>query len=433
MKAVILVLALALASSAAGAAPLTIVHARAWTMTDVEPIDNATIVIADRHIVSVITRAVPPAGATVVDARGRTVTPGLMSGGTQLGLAEVASAADTDDRSVATGPLGAAFDVQYALDANSVQLPVARADGLTRAMDMPGGTAVAPFTGLGTLIHLVTGPNIVERSRAAVFAAIGEATLDKAGGSRAAQWILLRNALAEARVLAGKQPSIVPRDQIIGRLDAEALASVLTRAVPLAIVVNRESDIRQAIRLAADYRVRVVIVGGVEAWRVAPQLAAAAIPVVLDPEANLPQDFDQLGARLDNAAILQRAGVEIAFTVSGNTIYLSYDAGLALREGAGMAVANGLPYLAALRAVTLAPARIWGAAALTETLAPGAPADLVIWDGDPLEPSSAPAAVYVDGRQTSLRTRQTELRDRYAPARAADPLPAGYSVPQPTQ
>ncbi len=415
-----------LASAGADAATLAIVHARAWTMTTAAPIDDATIIVADGRVVSVSTGGSPPSGATVVDARGRIVTPGLMSGGTQLGLAEVAGAADTDDRSVATGPLGAAFDIQYALDANSVLLPVARADGLTRAMDMPGGAAVAPFTGLGAILHLVPGADIVERPRAAVFATVGDATLDKAGGSRAAQWILLRHALDEARTLAGRPPNLAPRDQAITRLDAAALAPVLARTIPLAITANRESDIRQAIRLARDEHVRVVIVGGVEAWRVAADLAAASIPVVLDPEANLPQDFDQLGARLDNAAILQRAGVEIGFTVSGNTIYLSYDAGLALREGAGMAVANGLPYAAALRAVTVAPQKIWGAVPLSGTLSPGAPADLVIWDGDPLEPSNAPVAVYVDGRETSLRTRQTALRDRYAPARAADPLPPGY-------
>ncbi len=411
---------------AAPAAPVAIVHACTWTMLTGAPVENATIIFDGARIVSVIAGGAPPPEATIVDAHGRTVTPGLMSGGTQLGLAEVASEANTDDRSVAAGPLGAAFDVAYAINPNSVQLPVARADGLTRAMIMPGGAAVSPFTGLGAVIHLLPSGEIVERARAAVFVTVGEPTLERAGGSRGAQWVLLHNALDEARLLAGRPPSLAQRDQLISHLDAAALIPLLARTVPLAIAANRESDIRQAIRLTRDYHIRVVIVGGVEAWRAAAELAAAAIPVVLDPEASLPQDFDQLGARLDNAAMLSRAGVAIAFTVSGNTIYLSYDAGLALREGAGIAVANGLPYAAALRAVTVAPARIWGAAPLAGVLAAGAPADLVIWDGDPLEPSSAPVAVYVDGREMSLRTRQTELRDRYAPSRAADPLPPGY-------
>ncbi|WP_293857791.1 amidohydrolase family protein [Sphingomonas sp. SCN 67-18] len=158
----------------------------------------------------------------------------------------------------------------------------------------------------------------------------------------------------------------------------------------------------------------------------APELAAAAIPVVIDPESNLPYSFDELGARLDNPALLRKAGVTIAFSVAGGGLHLSYNAGLALREGAGIAVANGLPYAEALKAITLNPAAIWGIGDRFGTLTAGADADIVIWDGDPLEPSSAPAVLLVQGREVSLTTRQTELRDRYVPARAEDALPPGY-------
>ena len=144
----------------------------------------------------------------------------------------------------------------------------------------------------------------------------------------------------------------------------------------------------------------------------------------LDPQADLPQTFDAIGARLDNAALLARAGVTIAFSVSGNGIYLSYDAGIDMREGAGIAVANGLPYADALSAITKGPAAIWGIDH-GGTLAPGADADLVIWDGDPLEPASAPLAVFIDGVEASLATRQTALRDRYAPGRQ-DAMPPAY-------
>jgi hypothetical protein len=135
-----------------------------------------------------------------------------------------------------------------------------------------------------------------------------------------------------------------------------------------------------------DYKLRIVIVGGAEAWRVAPELAREHVAVVLDPLAALPMTYDEIGARRDNAARLAKAGVTIAFTVTGQGIYLSYDAGSALREGAGVAVANGLPYADALRALTLNPAQIWGVGKKYGTLEPGRDADLVIWDGDPLEP-----------------------------------------------
>ena len=194
--------------------------------------------------------------------------------------------------------------------------------------------------------------------------------------------------------------------------------------MPLAIAAARESDIRQAIALGDDYGVRIVIVGGQSAWKVAPLLAARKIPVVLNPFDDLPATFDELGARLDNAAILDKAGVMIAFSVPG--IHMSHDAGSALREAAGLAVANGLPWEAALRAVTINPARIFGVGDHYGTLAVGMDADLVIWDSDPLEPGSAPTTVLVQGRDVSLITRQTLLRDRYHPRHHDDPWPPAY-------
>jgi imidazolonepropionase-like amidohydrolase len=421
MRLLLALILLLVFGAPAPAETIAIINATAFTGKSAQPLRNATILAADGRILSMAAGGAPPAGARVIDAAGRMVTPGLMNGATHLGLTEVSAAEETNDQAVSSGPLGPAFDVQYALNANSVLIPVARADGLTRAMSYPAGASTAPFSGMGAVIRLIDGPDLVDRPRAAMFVAVGSATSAKTGGSRAGQWALLRNHLDEARVFALSAKSLAPRDQLLNRLDVAALGDVLAGRMPLVIAAQRESDIRQAVRLAADYRIRPVILGGAEAWRAASELAAAKIPVVLDPMANLPMSFDQIGARLDNAALLDRAGVTIAFTVPGFGIHLSYNAGFALREGAGLAVANGLPYAAALNALTINPARIWGIADHYGAIAPGQDADLVIWDGDPLEPSSAPTMVFVRGRQASLVTRQSELRDRYAPPRGAGP------------
>lgn len=404
-------------AGAASAETLAITRARAYTLTSDRPIENATIVVTDGRISRVGAALPPPAGARVIDAQGRIVTPGLMSGATQLGLVEVASEDDASDHSLASGPLGAAFDVQYALDANSLPVEQARADGVTRAMSFPGSSAVAPFAGTGALLTLNEGADILDRPRAAVFAVIGGASATAAGGSRGAQWVLLRDALTEARDV-GTARAHDPRDRLFPRVDLEALRTVLCGHAPLGIFAKRESDIRQAIALGRDFGIRIVLLDGAEAWRVAPLLAKTRTPVVLDPLAALPMSYDELGARADNAAILSKAGVEIAFSVPGAGIYLSYNTGPALREAAGTAVANGMPYLEALRALTAGPARIWGVADRYGTIEPGRAAALVIWDGDPLEATTAPLHVLVRGREVSRATRQSRLLDRYRPAAA---------------
>src|SRR5882757_2119870 len=239
---------------------------------------------------------------------------------------------------------------------------------------------------------------------------MGGRSSSDAGGSRAAEWKLLGVALDAAKVGLAAPPSPTTRTP-----DFLALEPVLAGKIPLAISVNRESDIRQAIKLGTDYSLKIVIIGGAEGWRAADALATAKIPVILDAEANLPAGFDELGARLDNAALLHRAGVTVAVVVVANGIHQSYNAGLSMREGAGLAVANGLPYIVGLKSITLAPAQIWGMADRCGTIASGSDADVVIWDGDPLEPSTLPVTVLIAGKEMSLVTHQTELRDRYLP------------------
>lgn len=408
----------------AEAETIAITGARLYTMTGPEALENATIVIRDGRIESVGAALPAPSDARVVDAAGRIVTPGLMNAGSQLGLVEVNAAEDTADASVTSGPLGAAFDIEYALNPNSTLIVQARADGLTRAVSFPSGSAGAPFSGTGAVLRLVEGADIVDRPKVAMFAIAGGMAAEQVGGSRSAQWILLRNALDEARQYRPTRKPAGPRDQLLNRLDIEALRPVVEGHMPLAIAAARESDIRQAVRLADDYQIRVIVCGGTEAWRVADLLAARRIAVVLNPFNNLPGTFDDIGARTDNAALLQRAGVTIAFSVPG--VHMSHDAGAVIREAAGIAVANGLPWPEALKALTVNPALIFGVADHYGTLAPGREADLVIWDGDPLEPSSAPQAVFVRGSAVSLETRQSKLRDRYSPLNRNDPWPPAY-------
>jgi imidazolonepropionase-like amidohydrolase len=388
----------------AGTQPLAIVHARAWTLTAPGPVEDATIAIEGGKIVAVMPGGAPPAGALVIDAHGEPVTPGLIDAASQLGLIEVSTAAATRDLASTAHGLGAGFDVRAALNGNSALVALARADGLTGALSYPDKSKTAPFAGEAALVRLREGSDILDRPAAALVAVIGGDQWSKGAGSRAAQWQLLRAAFDKAR--ASKARAVPGTDEA-------AIAATAKGETPLALFADRETDMREAARFATDYRVRLVVVGGAEAWRAADVLAAAHVAVVLDPQANQPVSFDALGNRLDAAAILTHAGVTVAFGVAGGAIELSFNAGINLREGAGLAVANGLPYLDALKAMTVNPHRLWGGG--SGTLAAGERADLVVWDGDPLEVSTNAVAVIVEGRPVPTDNRQRALEERYLP------------------
>jgi imidazolonepropionase-like amidohydrolase len=423
-------LALGFIASLSNAQTIAVIHAKAYVVPGLPAMEDATVLIKDGRIASIGPGIDLPANVRVIDAHGKIVTPGLMSSGTELGLVESGSE-DTTDHAVTTGSLGPAFDVQYALNPNSTLIPLARADGLTRAITFPSSTAIPPFSGLGAVLRLSEAEDILDRSQAAMFATIGGFSTSRAGGSRSAQWLLLREVLDEAQRFAtiakDERATLSERNYSLNRVNLLALVPVIQGKIPLALGVHRESDIRQAINLARDFKLKIVICGGDEAWRVAPALAGQKIPVVLNPFDDTPSTFDQIGARLDNAAILQRAGVKISFSVPG--VHLSHNAGSVIREVAGVAVANGLTWDQALRALTVNASETWGIDDHYGTLEPGKDADLVIWDGDPLEPINAPEMVLIRGKLVSLRTRQSELQERYSPKQKDNPWPPQYRLP----
>ena len=317
----------------------------------------------------------------MIDAGGKTVTPGWIDSGVQTGIVEIPlSAEGTADQNTSDTRVSAAFTVVDSFNGNSAAIPVTRVEGITRALVTPGGTGNV-FLGQGAVMDFSGAqiPASVTRAPAAMVAMLGEAGAGVAGGSRSTAMLRLREILDDARdygVNKAAFNSAQRRAYSRGRLDLEALQPVLRGQVPLAVQANRASDLLAAIRLAEEFKLRLVLLGAAEAGMVAPQLAAARVPVIIKPLTNIPT-FDSLGATLENAARLSRAGVTIALA--------SFDTQNSrnLRQEAGNAIANGLSRDAALAAVTLAPARVWGVADRVGSIDVGKDADLVVWSGDP--------------------------------------------------
>lgn len=392
----------------ATAQTFAITNAHILTPGPVGEVDNGTILVRDGKIVAAGRSVAVPPGTNTVDAKEEIVTPGLFAVNTALGLVEVNSVDGTIDGRTRNSRISAAFDVQYGLNPASVLIPAARLGGVTRAVVMPdyddgNKEREAPFAGMGAAISLGQDAAMMYKPGIGMVLELGEDGAARLGGSRAAQFVQLRQIFASLKV-----QWIPDNDLGLSEADHNALLPVVAGKMPLVVIVHRAADIRQVLTLAKEYPLKLILSGAEEAWQVAAEIAAMKVPVLLNPTSNIPSSFEQIGASLRNAAMLKAAGVEIA--ISGN------DSGHRVRDmryNAGIAVSRGLPMAAAIEAITLAPARIFGLADKVGSIEPGKQADLVIWDGDPLEALTEPVAIYIDGKDQPMQSRGTLLSDRY--------------------
>lgn len=372
-------------------------------------IDNATVLIRDGRIAAVGTSVAVPAGATRIDAGGKWVTPGLIESGGTLGLTEINAVQGTNEAFQRTSEVAASFNVAEGINPASTLIPVTRIEGITTALTWPQGHLIA---GQGVMIDLdgaTIEAMLVKASPAAMLATLSEQSKDEGGGSRAGAAARLRRVFDDALEYARRRTDYT-RAQMqqlaAGAADLEALGPVLRGQLPLVVVANRRSDIETALRIAREYKVRLILAGAAEGWTVADRIAAAGVPVLVQPLNNIPT-YDGLGARYENAALLAQAGVKVALLE--NDTHNARN----LRQQAGNAVAYGMTWEQALRAVTLSPAEVFGVADRYGSLEPGKVANVVVWTGDPFEFSTGVEHVFIRGKEIPLRSRQTELMERY--------------------
>lgn len=403
-------------AGAALAETIAITNARILTMGPAGTIPSGTVVATDGRITAAGADVTAPAGARVIDGTGKTITPGIVAVSTTLSAAEVNAHDAAVDTEAANPDLSASFDIQYGLNPTSTLIPIARNGGVTRAVvtpELPGGDEShgMVFAGQAAAIHLSPGYDILMQPGVAMVMDLGEDAAERSGGARGTAFLALKTALEEARAYhkdrsAYEEGESRPYRQ--SRADLAALGKVIRGEQPLLVRVHRAADILQTLKLAREEKVNIILEGAEEAWMVADQIAAAKVPVVLNPLANLPARFETMAATLENAARLHAAGVVIAIQGSRTGHYARMT-----RYNAGNAVANGLPYEAAVAAITINPARIFDLQRQIGSIEPGKDADLVVWSGDPLEIASQPETVFVKGVEAPLETRGRALAERY--------------------
>jgi hypothetical protein len=406
MKSLCLVaLAAGLAAHGAVAQEFIIRGATVHTATAQGTLKNTDVVVRGGMIVAIGPDA-GPANATIIDAKGKELTPGLFGGLTDIGLEEIAAEDQTVDSTVNFKSPGwdqqwrPELDVTSAYNPRSFVVPITRIEGVTWTVLAPSAED-SIMAGQGSAVVLDGRYDAALTGSRTLFVQMGSAGARMAGGTRAAEYMLLEQAIHEAHAAGPVGPG-----SLLHAAGKEVLARYLMGG-RVVFQVDRAADILGVVKFAERHGMKPVILGGDEAWLVAKDLAKSNVPVILNPLNDLPTDFDRLAATLENAARLQRAGVRIAFS-SGDTPQARL-----VRQLAGNAVAHGLPWESGLAAITSTPADIFGLGATHGRIAVGRSADLVLWNGDPLEVTTLADQVWIAGRPLDMKSRQTELRDRY--------------------
>ena len=350
-------------------------------------------------------------GDFIIDAQEKIVTPGLIATDTEIGIVEIGALSVTRDDSADMYKIG--FSIFDAFNPNSTLIPWNRSNGVTTSLTIPQNTS-SPIGGMGSLFVLDGKLNVTGVRDAAMVGQVGGSS----SGSRSEHYAIIEDLLVMASSLSKKDLSsdsdiyeligewAVASAMELHPRDIKALFKIINDNVPLIMKSHRASDLLKLIEIKERFNLNMVIMGAQEAHLVKSELAEAGIPLIINPINNIPDSFDELASNIQMASRLEEAGIPIMFNVSRSHNYHL------IRQGAGVAVANGMSYGAAIKSLTSVPAETFGMSD-RGTLEVGKIADLIIWDEDPLEPSAMPEYVFISGENMDLTTRATRLTDRY--------------------
>ena len=370
------------------------------------------ILIVDEKIVEV-GKFLNSSSAKIIEAKGKPVTPGLISPISNIGVVEINALDVTNDDS--PDFFGPGFSVFNAFNPHSTLIPWNRSNGVTSSISTPGYSSQI-FKGMGSFYLLDGDIDITGNADVAMYSRLGAV-----GGSRA-ETIQIMESMFELALNKDE----LELEELLGTTfassmdmqlqDIQALSRVVNREIPLVLEVNRAIDILQALRLKNDYDLELVLMSVEEAPLVLDQILASGVSVIIDPMDNIPDSFDELASNIKLGGILSNAGIKVMFSTQRSHNYHL------MRQGAGNAVAHGMTYQAGISGMTSIVADVFNIQD-RGSIKEGYFADIVIWSEDPLEPSAYPTTVIINGSEMSLETRASRLTERYTDKRD---IPSSY-------
>jgi imidazolonepropionase-like amidohydrolase len=380
------------------------------------PIEGGTVLMRDGKIVAVGKDVSIPGNAQRVDATGKWVTPGLVNSNTSVGFGDVGFSGGPRELSAkGHDGIAAGFQVWLGFNTQSTMIAPAREGGVTSVVASPSGGLVAGQAAIVDLSGALPLSEVLVKAPATMIAQIEDNESAKVGAAGEAIG-QLRDLIEDTKTYMRRKSDFEraqTRPFVATRRDLEAMIPVVEGREPLTIVADQAAEIREVLNIAKDYGIKAVILGGAEAWTMADRIAAAKVPVLTGAMNNIPGSFATLGSRQENAALLRKAGVQVGIIGNAGGGDEELFNVRNLRYEAGNAVAYGMTWDDALRAVTLAPAEIYGVADKVGSLKPGTEGNVVIWSGDPLELSTHAEQVFVRGKKIDTPSRQDLLTKRY--------------------
>jgi len=425
MNRALVVVALCAVASSLGAQTIAITGGKVYPVSG-PPIEGGTVLIRNGKIAAVGKDIAIPSDVEKIDATGKWVTPGLVNSSTSVGLGDVGfSGGPRELGAKGHDGIAASFQVWLGYNTQSVMIAPAREGGVTSIMINPQGGLISGQAAIIDMSGALGLSDVVVKAPATMIAQIEDDDGAKVG---AAGELLgkLRDLIEDTKAYSRRKADFEraqTRTFTATRSDLEAMIPVVEGREVLTIIADKASELQAAIALQKEFNLKVVIAGGAEAWMLADKIAAAKIPVLTGAMNNIPGSFNTLGSRQENAAMLRKAGVQVG--IIGNAGGGDEDMFNVrnIRYEAGNAVAYGMSWDDALRAITLAPAEIYGVAGSVGSLKAGTEGNVVIWSGDPFEFASRAEQVFVRGKKIDTPSRQDMLAKRYKT------LPPKYNTP----